>query len=345
MEHAAAHGKFQHRPPLFLRVPHRPQKVNIIKKGRLILHNQIAQHPGRLPNRLGVDIGLRRKAEHDLLPIGEAAAGLHKCVGQLAQVPEQLLLLLLPGKGVHIGHHPPVEPLQITHPLRQILRILLQILAVEGKKGAHAVHPVCGKVCGIHCVQQFFHLCQELLQTVHPAVVLNGVVGEDPAHGRPLPPRLRLPDLPLVDDIDRFHDVGHILRRHGGVLVVGDAGGHVLVGHVDVAVPRQLRCLLLVALVLEDLEGLLHQTDLLPRALEGPQRDVCPGAQDIPPGLRVLQLVVIFQIGGRLGKAQAHLDHEFLHQRQLQAHQLADAAMAAHPQPVQLLNHKVSVLQ
>ena len=106
-------------------------------------------------------------------------------------------------------------------------------------------------------------------------------------------------------------------------------------GQVDEPVPGEGGGQLPVVLVLENPQGVLQQGDLLPRGGELPQGHVGPGAQDIPPAFNVVDQVVVFQIGRRLGEAQPHLVGILLDVGQLQPHQLAHQAVAAHAQPVQ----------
>ena len=347
MEHAAAHGVVQDRLPLLLRVRKDTDGLDVVEVVRLLLYNQPAQGPGRLPHRQGVDVDLRREADEQLLherPIGHATLGLHKGVGQLPEVAEEGLVLQIPREGLHIVQGPPVQALHILPPLRNPLRVLLEVLAVEGRQGDQPIHAVLGERRRVRRVHQVLHLGQQPVQAADAAVVLDGVVGEGPPHRGLLPVGLRFLDAALVDDVDRLHDVGHILGRQDLFLAVGDAGGHVLVGHVDKPFPGQPRRLRLILLVLEDLEGPAHQGHLLPRGLEGPQGHVGPGAQDIPPGLIVLDLVVVLQVGRRLGEAQAHARHVGLRQLQLQPHQTAAQAVAPDAQPVQGADHPALVI-
>ena len=142
-----------------------------------------------------------------------------------------------------------------------------------------------------------------------------------------------------MDDIYRFHDIGHILGRHHPLLTVRNAGGHILVRQVNKPLPRQPGFQFLIPLVLEDLEGAFHPPDLLMGGLELPQGDVRPGTHNVPAGLRILNYVEKFQVCRRLGEAQPHPVNELLHIHQFQANQLAAHIVAAHTQPIQFSDH------
>ena len=120
------------------------------------------------------------------------AASLYNHFAGLAQIQEECAVAEGGGEGVHIVQHPPVEALHIFLAPGDVVWILLEVLAVKGGQGDHAVHPLRGEVPGVRLVHQPLHPRQQPVQILDSAVVLNGVVGEDPAHGRPLPPRLRL---------------------------------------------------------------------------------------------------------------------------------------------------------
>ena len=338
VEQAVLYGGVQDLPPLFRRVRLIGDALHIVKKVRLLLQDQRTHSPAGRRHHPGVEVELRREAQHDLLQkraVGHPAACLDKGAAQLPEVEGQVLLLL-GGERIHVVQRPPVQAVHIGRPAGNPLRLLHQILTVEGRQGYDAVYALRRMVLRVRRIQQLLNFCQQPAKIIQAAVILDGTAGEGPPKGRPLVLGLRLLDSLLVDDVNRLHDAGGILRRHDLRLVVGDAAGHLLVGHVEIPLPGQVRLHLLIVLILHNPKGFPDQPDLSPLGLEGAQSHVGPGAQDIPPGFRILDLVKIFQIGRRLGEAQAHPAHVFLNQLQIQASQIVAQPVVPHTQPVQL---------
>ena len=147
----------------------------------------------------------------------------------------------------------------------------------------------------------------------------------------------------MIDNVYGFHHISDILRAHDSCPAAGNTGGHLLMSHRDKALPGKIRLLLLIGFILHNLQGALCEPDFFTRRLELPQGDVGPGAQDISSGFRRVNLVIIFQIGGGLRKAQPHLEHVFFTLCQLQPNQLIAKIITSDSQPVKLPDNAVSV--
>ncbi len=149
----------------------------------------------------------------------------------------------------------------------------------------------------------------------------------------------------LINDINRLHDIRHVLRRHFAFPAVRNTCRHLLVRHIDISVPRKIRLFLLIPLILQDLQRTFYHADLLAGRGKQSKRHIGTRTQDITPCLRIFDLVKIFYIGGCLCKTQPHLGYVLPAFRELQTHQFITYIIISDTKPVQFFDNFISIFR
>ena len=179
VEKTAAPRIIRHRLLLRRPVLYRANLRNIIKKGRLLRQNDAAESRCRPCHSVRLDIDIRRKPQQQSqqkLPVGNAALCLHEAARQLPQIKEKQLILRRIRKDIHIIQYSLIKALNIFLPRQNKLRILNQILTVKGRQRDQAVHGFLRKVGNIRRIHQTFHLRQQPVQSIQPAIVGYGII-------------------------------------------------------------------------------------------------------------------------------------------------------------------------